>query len=59
MSKPAKKDLAKMTDKELRAFVRGLIKKEDLPPSELTEEEMWRILRKIFSARLSNPKAGK
>ena len=36
MSKPAKKDLAKMTDKELRAFVRGLIKKEDLPPSELT-----------------------
>ena len=58
MSKPAKKDLAKMTDKELRAFVRGLIKKENLPSPEWTDEQVHRILE-IFSARLSNPKAGK
>jgi len=50
MSKPEKKKLTEMSDEELRAYVKSLIKKEGLPTPELTEELAKRILRNIFSA---------
>lgn len=48
MSEPEKKKLTEMSDEELRAYVKSLIKKEGLPPPELTKELAQRILKNIF-----------